>query len=189
MKEPANHSDIVLLQGGEQKLRLRRLYDIMGESGIEAILVHDKANIYYLTGRVFAGYILVSRKLDSPLYFVRRPNHLEGPGLHYIRKPEEIAGTIAAAGTDPTVVALELDSLSYSAARRLDAALGRTEAAAGNASIALRRARAVKTTVEQHKLRESGMRHARVYSRIPHLYREGMSDIELQIEIDRKSVV
>ena len=82
MKEPANHSDIVLLQGGEQKLRLRRLCDIMGESGIEAILVHDKANIYYLTGRVFAGYILVSRKLDSPLYFVRRPNHLEGPGLH-----------------------------------------------------------------------------------------------------------
>lgn len=187
MKEPANHSDIVLLQGGEQKLRLRRLCDIMGESGIEAILVHDKANIYYLTGRVFSGYILVSRKLDSPLYFVRRPNHLEGPGLHYIRKPEEIAGTIAAAGTDPTVVALELDSLSYSAARRLDAALGRTEAAAGNASIALRRARAVKTTVEQHKLRESGMRHARVYSRIPHLYREGMSDIELQIEIERAS--
>ena len=187
MKEPANHSDIVLLQGGEQKLRLRPLCDIMGESGIEAILVHDKANIYYLTGRVFAGYILVSRKLDSPLYFVRRPNHLEGPGLHYIRKPEEIAGTIAAAGTDPTVVALELDSLSYSAARRLDAALGRTEAAAGNASTALRRARAVKTTVEQHKLRESGMRHARVYSRIPHLYREGMSDIELQIEIERAS--
>ena len=89
----------------KQKLRLRRICDIMGESGIEAILVHDKANIYYLTGRVFAGYILVSRKLDSPLYFVRRPNHLEGRAAH-IRKPEEITGTIAAQHRS-TVVALE----------------------------------------------------------------------------------
>ena len=35
-------------------------------------------------------------------------------------------------------------------------------------------------------MRIDGVHHVAAYSRIPHLYREGMSDIELQIEIEKK---
>lgn len=188
MKEPVNNSDIVLLQTAEQELRLRRLTTLMKEAGTDAILVHNNANIYYLTGRVFAGYMLVRRASGAPLYFVRRPNHLRGEGLHFIRKPEEIAGILSAAGIDPEGVALELDSLSHSAAMRLNAAIGRTTPpAGGNASVLLRRARAVKTEAEQQKLRESGARQTRVYSHIPGLYSQGMTDVGLQIEIEHES--
>ena len=51
----------------------------------------------------------------------------------------------------------------------------------------MRSARAVKTDFELQMLRRSGIKHTMVYSRIPHLYRTGMTDIELQIEIERVS--
>lgn len=51
----------------------------------------------------------------------------------------------------------------------------------------LRAARSVKTDFELDLLRRSGVKHERVYRRIPHLYQDGMSDIELQIEIERVS--
>lgn len=87
---------------------------------MEAALVRDLANIYYLTGRVFRGFIYISEALAAPLYFVRQPNHLCGEGLHMVRKPEEIAPLLAAAGIDAArPVALELDSVSYSKASAL----------------------------------------------------------------------
>ena len=41
--------------------------------------------------------------------------------------------------------------------------------------------------MEIEKIRQSGIRQERVYRRIPHLYREGMTDLELQVEIERIS--
>ena len=154
---------------------------------MEAALVRDLANIYYLTGRVFRGFIYISPALAAPLYFVRQPNHLCGEGLHMVRKPEEIAPLLAAAGIDAALpVALELDSVSYSESLRLARAFG-MEAPMGNLSPAMRAARAVKTQREQELIRKSGVRHTLAYSRIPHLYQEGMTDIEFQIEIERVS--
>ena len=49
----------------------------------------------------------------------------------------------------------------------------------------MRAARAVKTDAELQMLRRSGVLHEDVYRRIPGLYREGMTDIELEIEIER----
>ena len=46
-------------------------------------------------------------------------------------------------------------------------------------------ARSVKTGFELEKIRFSGIKHTSLYERIPHIYRQGMSDIDLQIEIER----
>lgn len=43
----------------------------------------------------------------------------------------------------------------------------------------------VKTDAEIEKIRVDGIHHVAAYSRIPGLYRPGMSDLELQIEIER----
>ena len=69
---------------------------------------------------------------------------------------------------------------------RVAKALG---AAAPSADVTplLKQVRSVKTAREQELLRISGQKQSMVYERIPGLYREGMSDIEFQIEIERAS--
>ena len=49
----------------------------------------------------------------------------------------------------------------------------------------MRKVRSVKTPYELSLLRESAVKHAEVYRCIESVFREGMSDIELQIEIER----
>ena len=169
-----------LLPEAEQQLRLDRMRRLMADASLPAILVTDLANIYYLTGRVYTGYIYLPAE-GKPIYFVRRPVELEGDGVVYIRKPEQMTESIGL--NLPEAVGLELDLLPYNSAMRLSSALGGI--ATPNASPVLRAARAVKTAMEQDALRMSGVKQEHVYRLIPKLYREGMRDIELQVEIER----
>lgn len=172
-----------LLPPDEQQLRFGRLRAALDGAGIPAALISDLADIYYLTGRIFAGYIYVSAEPESmPLYFVRRPSGLVGDGVTYIRKPEQIAPSIGL--SLPAAVGLELDLLPYSMALRLSKALGDT-IATPDISPLMRSLRAVKTPMELRLLRRSGTEQEYVYRSIPGLYREGMTDIEFQIEIER----
>ncbi len=170
-----------LLPQEEQQLRLDRLRSEMTAHDIPAVLISDLANLYYLTGRVFAGYIYVATE-GMPVYFVRRPVGLGGDGVVYIRKPEQIAETIGL--NLPARVGLEMDLLSYSMVMRLSKALGQAITAT-DATPLMRAVRAVKTPMQQKMLRDSGIQQEYVYRQIPGLYHEGMTDIELQIEIER----
>lgn len=180
-----NHRELnqtVILGIEEQTLRLNRTRGIMAEKGMDAMLISDYANIYYLTGRVFAGYIYISANASSlPLYFVRRPVTLQGDGTIHITKPEQIAESIGL--NLPGSVGLELDLMSYSMTERMKKAI---PAQIVNCSGVMREARAVKTDMELEKIRHAGTLHASVYNLIPGLYEEGMTDIELQIEIERR---
>lgn len=175
---------IVLLSPEEQALRIARIRSQSPE-GAALIVLHDNADIYYATGRVFAGYVVIP--VDdtlSPIYFVKRPNHFEGSDVEYIRKPEDMSALLAARGLAPCAhAALELGSIPYSDIVRIQKALGASTLS--DATSAMRRARAVKTTAELEKLRASGVKQTRVYESVPRLFSPGMTDIELQIEIER----
>lgn len=174
---------INLLPVEEQQLRLGHLRSAMASARVDAILVSDIANIYYLTGRVFSGYIYVAAEDMPVVYFVKRPSGLEGDGVVGIRKPEQIAESLGLA--IPASVGLELDLLPFSMASRLAKVFGRDAASMANASPLLRAARAVKTPMQQRMMRDSAIQQDYVYRQVPKLYREGMTDIELQIEIER----
>ncbi|MCM1028974.1 MAG: Xaa-Pro peptidase family protein [Pseudoflavonifractor sp.] len=179
---PERHqSPLILLPAEEHTLRLEALRRAMDTANMPAILVTDTANIYYLTGRVFSGFIFILAQ-GLPIFFVRRPVGLEGDGVVYIRKPEQMAESLGIVEFD--TIGMELDLLPVTVARRLHAALGQ-ELTIANASPLLRLARSVKTPFEQEKLRQSGIKQERVYRLISKLYREGMTDIELQVEIER----
>ncbi len=187
MKEPYDFHNPNLLGVAEQIKRLRPLRQAMEQADLRAALVSSPVSIYYLTGRIYRGYLYITVDNDAPLYLVRRPTILHGPGVHLIAKPSQINETLAKAGMavgEP--VALELDTMPCHDAMRLAQALG-MEAPEGNISPLLRACRAVKTEREKDMLRRSGVEHAEVYSRIPGLYKTGMTDIELQIEIERAS--
>lgn len=168
----------------ETRLRLQKIRKQMVKAGAEALLLADNSNIYYLSGRVFRGYIFVPAKGD-PLFFVIRPTNLKGEQVIPIRKPEQIAEHVQTLGIEvPQAFGLELDDLPYSDILRLQKALGLIEPPL-NASRLLKEARAVKTPLEISLIEEDGRHQMMAYSRVPHIYKEEMTDIELQIELER----
>lgn len=176
---------LLLLAADEQRLRIDRIRRSFNPDGLDrAMLLADNATLFYLTGRVFAGYVYIPAE-GEPLYFVRRPVELESDGVVYIRKPEDMGPEVAMRCGVAAETGMELDLLSYSAVQRLASVFAGS--AIVNVSPALRMARAVKTETEIAMIRESGIKHARVYSRVPHLYQPGMTDIEFQVEIEREA--
>lgn len=170
-----------LIDKDEQQLRAAHVTAAMEALGIDAALLCDNASLYYLTGRVFLGYVYLT--VDGLITcFVTRPVELAGDDVVYIRKPEDIALHLTAKPSHP---ALELDTLSYSTIVRLSRVLGCDDPL--NASQAMRMARSIKTPDEISRISRSGVKQTQVYRRIPSLYEPGMSDIEFQIEIERVS--
>lgn len=167
----------------ELELRVARLQQLLDENGYDAMVVSTNANIFYTAGFVFCGFVYIPVS-GAALYFVRRPVDLKGDSFFHIKKPEQIMEVLQKAGCRlPQRVAFELDRIPYSEAERLAKAFAMGERL--NASPLLSAARAVKTDFEVELVRESGMRHCRAYKNIPKVYSEGMTDAELQFEIER----
>ncbi len=167
----------------EINLRIEAIRTCMASQGIDAILLTDNANIFYTLGRVVNGWTYIPAA-GTPIYFIRRPEGLKGDNVCHIHKPELIPAELAKLGyTLPTKLGLELGTTPYLTIERLKAIFPDAEIA--DASAVMRCMRAVKTDFELDLLRQSGIKHERVYQRIPHLFHTGMSDIELQIEIER----
>lgn len=179
------NTNINLLGHDEQQLRLERLESLMMTAGIDAALICDNTSLFYLTGRVFRGYMLIGPGLPVR-YFVRQPQvytATEPQRLWNIRKPEDIMDLLRRDGYTPNrSVALEADVLSFSTVQRLNKALGQSEVL--NISPVLRSARSVKTPMEQAAMEESGQRQSKVYERAAFCYTPGMTDFEFQIEIE-----
>lgn len=175
-----------MLPEEEQRLRISKMRAAMAETGMDSAIVSSNANLYYLTGRVFSGYMYLPPAGEAPVYCVKRPVQLADDRAISIRKPESIIDELKKHSLPlPVNVGLELQRLSYADAERLMKALG--IASAEDADKALNRARAVKTPYEIKMMRLSGAKHELVYRKIPQLYIPGMTDIELQIEIERLS--
>lgn len=172
---------LLLLDKEEHKRRVDRVVTGMKSAGLDAVLLADNASKYYLTGRVYAGYIYMAVD-GTVICAVQRPVELNGSEVAYIRKPEELPSVI---GDMPRSLGLELDTMSYNNVERLKAVF--PSAVVGNASVIMRVAREIKTDAEVEKIRESGVRQERVYRQVPRLYCEGMTDIEFQVEIERAS--
>lgn len=167
----------------ESEQRITKVRRQMAHNGIDAVLITDSTNLYYLCGAVFRGYIYVPLG-GRCLMFVIRPVELSGPDLIYIRKPEQICDELKKLGMPiPSTLGLELDDLSYSDIERLQSAMSPKKML--NASTVMRRARMQKTDAEIALIHEDGMKQAAAYRKIPHIYKEEMTDVEFQIEVER----
>ena len=109
----------IVPKGWEKEIAVResRVAEALRQAGADAILISSNANLYYITGRVIAGYVLVAAD-GTVKHFVRRPVGLEGDNVAYIRKPEQIAEML---GNVPGTLALEYD-MPYGDVMRLQAA-------------------------------------------------------------------
>jgi Xaa-Pro aminopeptidase len=130
-----------------------------------------------------SGYLYIP--LQSPAHlFIKRPNNIQGEFVHSIRKPEEIPALLAERNL-PVVqkIMLEADELPHSEYLRLAALFPESELVNGSGII--REARSVKTKIEIEHFKRAASAHARAYGRIPSIYREGMTDREFSIEVER----
>ena len=176
---------LLLIDKQEFDLRISKVRQAMAAEGLQSMLVSDNANLFYLTGRVFRGYIYIAPMVGEAI-FVRRPTLLQGEIVHTIHKPENILDKIGEIGLNmPDKLGLELNEEPYSTVARLAKAMN--VSTFGNADNALMAARMVKTETEIDLIRQCAVRHDRVYRRIPHLYEEGMTDLELMVAIEREA--
>jgi Xaa-Pro aminopeptidase len=165
------------------QLRYTRLQTLMKAQQADACLLYTSVNLYYLTGAVFDGYIFLPVEGD-PLFFVRKSGVIEIAGAQYIRKPEEIPPLLSEQKYElPRTLALEADQLTFNEYQRLLTVFQPERTV--NATQLLRQARMIKTPWEIEQFRYSSLQHTEVYKHIPALFEPGMSDLELQYEIER----
>lgn len=168
----------------DHSLRIAKVRENMRKASVDALLLADSANIFYLTGHVFRGYIYLPLT-GEPVFFVIRPVGIEGINIKYIRKPEQIPSELMTCGENlPEKIGLELDDLTFTEVSRLQKALNLT--VSHDASSIMRETRAVKTPGELELMKADGICQAEAYSRIPRIYKEDMTDIEFQIELERE---
>lgn len=166
------HSDI--------NLRIQRLQERMRSEGIDALVASSNVALLYLFGRIYSGLAYIPQTGEAQ-YFVRRPqSYGTEPQIHYIRKVEQLVDSIELGGLQR--VALELDEQSYSDIQRLAKLFPSAQIC--NATNLLRQVRMIKTPLEQEAIRTAAQRHMDVYRRVPEVYRPGMTDLELQFEIE-----
>ena len=168
----------------ESDTRLRKLQQTITDANADACIITSPVNQFWLCGFIFDGYMMLFPGGDLVL-FVKRPADIKDERVIQIRKPEQIPDMLRVADLPlPKRVLIESDLLSYSSASRLQAALGMPEVI--NVSGEIRRLRSVKSEFELNQIGESARIHTKVYKLIPSLYRKGMTDLELQIEIERE---
>lgn len=167
----------------ELRKRWQALQEELSAAGADGVLVTNNVNLYYLAGRIFSGALYLPLQ-GEPVFFVRRPSGWEDERVVYIRKTEEIAQYLNRVGIHPRSVLFENDSLPYSEYQRYAALFTGVEI--GNGTPLIRRIRSVKSRYEIELLKISARKHAEVYRTIPSLYRPGMTDIKLSIEIERQ---
>ena len=97
----------------ELELRIGKLRRGMEKEEADALLVSANVNLYYLSGRVFNGFVYLPLE-GEPVYFVRRPVGLSGKRVVYIRKPEDMGDYIRRSGMGmPRTLMLEYDTLTH----------------------------------------------------------------------------
>lgn len=165
--------------------RINKIRNLMIQDGIDAILIGSNSNIYYTSGRFFRGYVYIPIDFE-PLWFVIKPLTFDiGENIIAIKKPEEIIHELNKLNYPlPLQLGLEINDLSYSDIIRQKNIF--PESTLKNGSIILKRARMTKTEWELNEMKIDGIHHAKVYGQIQECYRPGMTDLQFQIEIEKK---
>ena len=163
--------------------RWERVQANVRQAGADGLLVGSNVNLYYLSGRIFMGFVYIPVE-GAPWFFIRRPCGLVGQNVVEIRKPEQIPEFLRAAGVAlPGNVLLEDEDLTHSDWMRCAALFA--AATIDNGSALLRRCRMVKTPYEIRVMKKTGSRHAATVMRFASVYEPGMTDQAWSIEMFR----
>ncbi len=170
-------------QKNELLLRWKKIQAKLKENNIDGAFISTNVNLLYCLGNIVMGYVYLPQE-GEPLIFVRRPSGLEGEKVYYIRKVEQISEIFSDLGLSlPDSILLEGDEISYAEWVRYQAVFQCDTCF--NGTHLLRQVRSIKTDYEVDELIESARLQSIAYKEIPLLYRAGMTDHELTVEVER----
>lgn len=167
----------------ELRQRRDKIRVLMAAQNIDAALIACNVNLIYTYGAVISGYLYLPLNQPAQI-FIKRPNNISGEFIYPVRKPEQIPAILTEQKIPlPKKLMLEGDELPWSEFNRLAAIFPDAEIVNGTPII--RQARAVKTELEIEMFRRAGIAHAKAYAEIPTVYKPGMTDYQLSVEIER----
>ena len=170
--------------------RISRFSRAIADQGLDTALLFDPVNIFYLSGAMPAGQLLVPA-VSPPVLLVRR--NLERPRAESpLQDIRGFTGITDAArkienhlGKQPDRLGLEMDILPVNIYERLRRAWPETRY--HDISRTLLDIRSLKSDYEIDMMRQTGKLAQSVYAKIPELMEEGISEIELAGRIDQVS--
>jgi Xaa-Pro aminopeptidase len=162
--------------------RLARVRNSMKKQEIEALLVIQKMDFYYLSGTTQDGILFLSLLEGKPLLMIRRELErakVESPieNVVALNSSRELPSVIKDYwGSLPHCLGLELDILPVRDYLRLQELFPRTKLM--DASLVFRDARKIKTPLEIDLMRAAAEIGCKVYLEAREILKEGMTEIQ-----------
>jgi Xaa-Pro aminopeptidase len=179
--QKVSEEDYERVPGPEIFGRIRRFQQHLGEENLDGALILDGVNLFYFTGTMQQGVLFLPRIGDA-VFFVRRSlerAQQESPihSLIPVKRFDDVSSGISARGYRTNQLGLDYATTPVSLYRKMSAIFPHVRFEDMGPSLALMRSE--KTPYEVGLIRESGIRHGRVFEMIPGLVTEGMTEWEL----------
>ncbi|MCX7857025.1 MAG: Xaa-Pro peptidase family protein [Deltaproteobacteria bacterium] len=168
---------LVLLLKEEVERRIQRLKALMDEKRLDGSFFHYKVDYYYLSGTMQDALLFVPL-YEEPILFVKREisrAKIESPlrnivGVDSYSEVKKYLPPLKRVG-------VEIDIVPFQEVIRLKELLGNPEIY--DSSLLIKQLRKKKSTFEINLLEKAAEIQKKVYSYIPHVLTEGISEIEL----------
>ncbi|MEW6350569.1 MAG: Xaa-Pro peptidase family protein [Thermodesulfobacteriota bacterium] len=165
----------------EIRSRIARLQSLMAHDDVDAALIVQRADLYYLSGTGQDAHLFVPRE-GNPLLMVRKSLERaieDSPFAHItaIQNISDVRERIAEAFPGPfKTLGMELDVLPVNLFRKYEEVF--PEAAIVDVSPAVRAVRMVKSPLELGLIRKAAEMNASMFSAAGELLEEGMTEME-----------
>lgn len=172
--------------------RTARLQALMAQSKLDALILAQSADLYYLTGTIQNGLLYVPAT-GVPIYFVRRDAaraRRESPLERIVpfRSMKEVTGGLADFGLAmPRSIGYELEVLPVVYHERYRKAFG--AATSADASPLLRQVRMIKSELELVEMRRAADQIDRILRAAREVLRAGMTELEFAAELEHRARV
>jgi Xaa-Pro dipeptidase len=157
-------------------------------AGLDLTIVVTNPNLYYLTGSIQEGMLVLSPQCPGPVYMVKRVvdrAHFESP-MDDIRpavSPRKLAETLGISKVKR--IGLELDTVPHGWVERFRAGLGE-EVELFNVSATIRAVRSAKSDWEVARIEEASDQIDHAMERTRLVLTEGMTELDLAAELERE---
>ncbi len=170
----------------EIEQRIAAFQGALQAAEIDAALIVESSDLYYLTGTNQDAHLVVPAE-GEPVYLVRRDlgrARDESPleRVEPLRSLRDLGPAVLAAAGDVRRLGLEFDVLPVASYLRYAKAFGGVELV--DCFAALRPLRAVKSDWEVGRIRAAAQQIRLAWAAVPELLRPGLTDRELQVEIE-----
>ncbi|MGB9824547.1 MAG: M24 family metallopeptidase [Candidatus Hydrothermia bacterium] len=160
--------------------RIKGLKKVLEERKLDGILIVKPLNIFYFSGVLVNGLLVITR--DQEVLFVKRPKERpiqSGINIKYIDSLKEVQQFLNA---NLGNCGMELDSVPYAFVKRLSDTLQISNLV--DITHDIRLIRMVKDDTEIEKIKKAGEIASKVFDNVRKVFREGMTERDLVIELE-----